>query len=57
MTPPPEEVRSPDEATEADEPIGPFPTWKALYLTVVVWWAIMLLILWIFTVTFDYSAS
>lgn len=41
------------EMDESGEPIGPFPTWKALYATVLVWWAFMVVMLWVFTVVFD----
>ena len=48
--PPPPGVPDPDES---GEPIGPFPTWKALYATVLVWWAFLVVLLYVFTVVFD----
>lgn len=52
--PPPGDAPDPDAE---GEPIGPFPTWNALYATVLVWWATMIVILYVFTLLFDRSAS
>lgn len=38
------------------EPIGIFPTWGWLYATVVGWAALLVLLLYVFTVTFDFGA-
>lgn len=38
------------------EPIGIFPTWGWVYGTVVAWTAVMIVLLYVFTVTFDFSA-
>lgn len=48
---------APFDPDEEGEPIGPFPTWNALYATVLVWWATMVVILYVFTLLFDRSAS
>jgi len=37
------------------EPIGPFPTWRALYTTVLVWSAVTVGALYAITVLFDRS--
>ena len=38
---------------DGGEPIGPFPTWGALYATVLVWAAILVALLYVFTRVFD----
>lgn len=38
------------------EPIGIFPTWGWMYGTVIVWAAFLVLVLYVFTVTFDFGA-
>ena len=38
------------------EPIGIFPTWGWLYGTVIGWATVLVLLLYLFTVTFDYGA-
>lgn len=47
--------RVPEEEDEAG-PIGIFPSWPWVYGTVVVWAAVSVVLLWIFTVTFDHGA-
>jgi hypothetical protein len=44
------------EPDDGGEPIGPFPTWKALYTAVLIWAAILIGLLYAFTVTLDHSA-
>jgi len=43
----------PGEPDDEGEPIGPFPTWRALYATVLVWAAILVILLYVFTRMFD----
>ena len=38
------------------EPIGIFPTWGWVYGTVIGWTALLVVLLYVFTVTFDYGA-
>ncbi|HSR42867.1 MAG TPA: hypothetical protein VLL48_11860 [Longimicrobiales bacterium] len=52
-SPPDPAARPVLDADEIGEPIGPFPTWKALYTTVLVWWAFLVILLWVFTLVFD----
>ena len=40
---------------ESGEPIGPFPTWRSLYATVLVWTAVTVVALYAITVLFDRS--
>ena len=40
---------------ESGEPIGPFPTWRSLYITVLVWSAVTVGALYAVTVLFDRS--
>lgn len=40
---------------ESGEPIGPFPTWRSLYITVLVWSAVTVGALYAVTVLFDKS--
>jgi len=45
-------------ADDGDEgPIGPFPNWKAVYWSVVIYTLALIGILWAFTVVFDHSVS
>jgi len=43
----------PAEPDDGGEPIGPFPTWRALYATVLVWAAVLVALLYVFTRVFD----
>ncbi len=43
------------ESEESGEPIGPFPTWRSLYITVLVWSAVTVGALYAVTVLFDRS--
>ena len=48
------------EAREWDEdhgPVGIFPSWKALYTTVVVYAGLLIVIFYVLSVTLDYSGS
>jgi hypothetical protein len=49
VTPHPGPTRPDDE----EEPIGPFPTWKVLYATVLLWAALLIGLLYLFTRVFD----
>ena len=44
-----------DGSEESGEPIGPFPTWRSLYITVLVWSAVTVGALYAVTVLFDRS--
>ena len=41
---------------DAGEPIGPFPTWKALYATVITFHVLVIILLYVFTVTLGRGA-
>jgi len=43
----------PVEPDDGGEPIGPFPTWGALYTTVLIWAAVLVALLYVFTRVFD----
>lgn len=45
----------PERSEESGEPIGPFPTWTSLYITVLVWSAVTVGALYAVTVLFDRS--
>lgn len=43
---------------EEDEgPIGIFPSWRALYWSVILYTAALVVLLWVFTVAFDHSVG
>ncbi|UCC24459.1 MAG: hypothetical protein JSU98_12060 [Gemmatimonadales bacterium] len=46
-----------DQRQEEDErgPIGIFPNWAAVYWSVVIYTAVLIAVLWIFTVVLNYS--
>ena len=56
----PEDAEAPDPeevfGVEEEGPGGPFPSWRALYATVVVWFLVVVVFLVIFTRTLDFSA-
>jgi hypothetical protein len=43
----------PVDPDDEGEPIGPFPTWRALYGTVLLWAAVLVILLYVFTKVFD----
>ena len=45
-----------EQAEDDDGRIGIFPSWNVLYVTVVVYTLAMIVLLYAFTVLFDYSA-
>lgn len=49
----PDGVPDPDEE---GEPIGPFPTWRSLYATVLVYFVLLVVALWVLSVTLDRGA-
>ena len=49
---------SPSRASVDDDdqgPIGPFPSWKAVYWAVVIATLLMIVVLYVFTVSLDFS--
>ena len=46
-----------DEAKEEEGPVGIFPSWNALYTTVVVYAFLLILLFYGLSVTLDYSGS
>jgi hypothetical protein len=47
-----------DEHDEEDSgPIGIFPSWSAVYWSVVIYTVAVIAILWVFTVAFNHSVS
>jgi hypothetical protein len=52
-----EDISGSMEPDDQGEPIGIFPTWKALYATVLIYTAITIVVLYTFTVIFDRSVS
>lgn len=57
----PGDAEAPDPAevfgAEEEGPGGPFPSWRALYWTVVVWFVIVVAFLIVFTRVLDFSGS
>jgi len=45
----------PGGPSDEDGPVGPFPSWRWLYATVLAWFAVVVLGLWILTVTLDHG--
>jgi hypothetical protein len=43
----------PVDPDDEGEPIGPFRTWKALYMTVLLWAVVLIVLLYVFTRVFD----
>lgn len=46
----------PEIPDDEAEPVGIFPTWGRLYAVVIAWAAFLVLLLYLFTITFDYGA-
>ena len=42
---------------EDSGPIGIFPSWTAVYWSVVIYTVVLIAVLWIFTVVFDHSVQ
>jgi hypothetical protein len=47
----------PEELPEDEGPIGIFPSWGWLYATVLVWFVVVVVVLYVLTVTLDYGAG
>lgn len=45
------------EAPEENGPVGLFPSWKWLYVTVVVYGAVVILVLYLLTVLLDFGSG
>ncbi len=53
---PVDEQRTPAQEDEEEGPIGIFPSWSAIYVTVLVFTFLLILILYWFTVSLDFHA-
>lgn len=45
-----------DDRPEEEGPIGIFSSWRWVYATVLAWTVLLVVLLWVFTVTLDYGA-
>lgn len=44
-----------DEPSDDDGPVGPFPSWRWLYAAVLAWFVVVVVGLWVLTVTLDHG--